>query len=226
MQSFITGLAHVPSPLVDIFVFVWLAAESCGIPLPNELILLLAGSLAAQHANIPGAALLVIIATAGSLLGATAAYQIGARGGRVAILRWGRIVRLDERRLDMVEQWFARSGAFAIGVARITPFVRTVSSFPAGILRMPPRVFYSATIIGSLLWCIVLVTVGYLLGVHYMLAVTFIEQYTLPAIVVLVLLVAGYLWLHQRLSHIGLATARQASQAASQPRTRSTRPTR
>jgi len=226
MQSFISSLAHVPSPLVDLFVFIWLAAESCGVPLPNELILLLAGSLAAQQANVPGAALLVIIATAGSLLGATAAYQIGARGGRAAILRWGRIVRLDERRLAMVEQWFARSGAVAIGLARITPFVRTVSSFPAGVLRMPPRIFYTATIIGSLLWCVVLVTVGYLLGAHYMLAVTFIQQYTLPAIVVLVALVVGYLWLHQRLSHLGLGQARQASQAVSRPRTPPAPPTR
>lgn len=208
MQSFIAGLGHVPASLVDLFVFVWLAAESCGVPLPNELILLLAGSLAAQHSDPVGLVALAIIATVGSLLGASVAYYIGARGGRAAILRYGRIVRLDERRLDMVEQWFARSGAFAIGVARITPFVRTVSSFPAGVLRMPLRVFYSATVIGSLLWCVTLVSVGYLLGANYMLAVTFIQRYTLPAIIVLVALVAGYLWLHQRLSHLGEANAK------------------
>ena len=203
MQSFISGLAHVPSPLVDVFVFIWLAAESCGVPLPNELILLLAGSLAAQRADPAGMVELTLIATAGSLLGATAAYYIGARGGRAAILRFGRYVRLDERRLDMVEQWFARSGALAIGVARITPFVRTVSSFPAGILRMPPRAFYTATLIGSLIWCAALVSIGYVLGVHYMVAVALIEHYTLPAIVVLAALVAGYFWLHQRLAHLG-----------------------
>ncbi len=225
MQSFISGLAHVPSPLVDVFVFIWLAAESCGVPLPNELILLLAGSLAAQRADPAGMVELTLIATAGSLLGATAAYYIGARGGRAAILRFGRYIRLDGSRLDMVEQWFARSGAVAIGVARITPFVRTVSSFPAGILRMPPRVFYTATIIGSLIWCAALVSVGYLLGVHYMLAVTFIQEYTLPAIIVLVALVAGYLWLHQRLAHLGQphATAQASQPAASRPLNRPTR---
>ena len=213
MQSFIAGLGHVPSPVVDVFVLIWLAAESCGVPLPNELILLLAGSLAAQRADPTGMIELVVIATIGSLLGATAAYYIGARGGRAAILRWGRYLRLDERRLDMVEQWFTRSGAFAIGVARITPFVRTVSSFPAGILRMPLRIFYTATLIGSLLWCAVLVSVGYLLGVHYMIAVNFIQEYTLPAIIILVALVAGYWWLHQRLSHLGLSQAQRAVKA-------------
>lgn len=209
MQSFIAGLAHVPPALIYLFVFVWLAAESCGVPLPNELVLLLAGSLAAQRHDPVGLVALALIATAGSLVGATAAYYIGLRGGRAAILRWGRIVRLDERRLTMVEQWFTRSGAFAIGVARITPFVRTVSSFPAGILRMPKRAFYTATTLGSLLWCVVLVTVGYALGANYMIAVTLIERYTVPAIIVLVALVAGYLWLHQRLSHLDMGAGRE-----------------
>ncbi len=216
MQSFIAGLGQVPSPLIDLFVFLWLAAESCGVPLPNELVLLLAGSIAAQRGDPLGMVELTVIATIGSLVGATAAYYIGARGGRAVILRFGRFVRLDAQRLDMVEQWFARSGALAVGVSRITPFVRTYSSFPAGILRMPPRIFYTATLIGSLLWCAVLVSVGYLLGVHYMIAVNLIERYTIPAILVLAALVAIYFWLHQRLAHLGEpAKARQP--AASRP---------
>jgi membrane protein DedA with SNARE-associated domain len=135
-------------------------------------------------------------------------------------------VRLDAQRLNMVEQWFSRSGAVAIGVSRITPFVRTVSSFPAGVLRMPLRAFYTATTIGSLLWCSVLVSLGYLLGVHYMIAVNLIERYTIPAIIVLAALVAGYFWLHQRLSHLGRAanagkpTTRDASESASEVRGR------
>lgn len=202
MQSFITGLAHVPSPMIDLFVFIWLAAESCGIPLPNELVLLLAGSIAAQRSDPVGLIELAVVATLGSLVGATAAYIIGARGGRALILRLGHYVGLNANRLDMVENWFTRSGAFAIALARITPFVRTVSSFPAGILRMPPRSFYTATALGSLVWCAVLVSVGYLLGVHYMIAVNLIEEYTLPAILVMVALVAGYVWLHRRLSRL------------------------
>ena len=223
MQTLIAGLGHVPSPVVDIFVFIWLAAESCGIPLPNEIILLLAGSLAAQRADPAGLIELAVIATLGSLVGATAAYYIGVRGGRAAILRFGRFVHLNESRLDMVERWFSRSGAFAIGVARITPFIRTVSSFPAGVLRLPPRSFYTATLIGSLLWCATLVSVGYLLGVHYMIAVSLIEEYTLPAIIVLAALVAGYFWLHQRLSHLGEARTGASAHrpAASRPRSHS-----
>src|SRR5579859_5717006 len=128
MQNFIHTLATVPPLITYLFAFIWLAFESCGVPLPNELVLLLLGSLIAQRHSPVELVALALIATAGSLLGATVAYVIGARGGRVAVLRLGRVLRLDERRLASIENWFKSSSAFAIGIARITPFVRTYSS--------------------------------------------------------------------------------------------------
>ena len=205
MAQVLNSLASIPALAVYVFVFVWLAAESTGLPLPNEIVLLLAGSLAGRPGHGLSAMLLVIVALVGSLLGASIAYYIGLRGGRAAVLRLGRRFRLDERRLDSVEAWFARSGAVAIFLARITPFVRTVASFPAGMLRFPPRTFLLASLLGSLLWCSVMVGLGNALGAHYEVALRLIEQYTLPAIVVVVALVAGYFWLHRRLAHVGAA---------------------
>lgn len=219
MNNFLHLLVTVPPLATYAFAFIWLAFESCGVPLPNELVLLLLGSLIEQRNHPIELALLALVATAGSLVGATAAYIIGARGGRAAVLRLGRIFRLNEARLDSVERWFSNSGAFAIGVARITPFVRTVSSFPAGVLRMPLRTFLLATTLGSLLWCAVLVTIGYVLGENYMLAVNLIGTYTIPAIIILVLLVAGYLWLHQKLAHVAPASTTARSTATSSPTT-------
>ncbi len=220
MQNFIHSLETVPPLVTYLFAFLWLAAESCGFPLPNELVLLLLGSLIEQRGAPGELVALALIATGGSLLGATAAYFIGARGGRAAVLRVGRYLRLDERRLDSVERWFNTSGGFAIGVARITPFVRTVSSFPAGVLRLPLRTFLIATAIGSLLWCVTLVTVGYLLGADYMIAVNLIERYTIPAVIVLVALIAGYIWLHQRLARVKTPASAPVSQPVTAVRLR------
>jgi membrane protein DedA with SNARE-associated domain len=199
MDQLLASLAHIPPLAVYGFVFIWLAAESAGAPVPNEVVLLLAGSLATK-AEL-SAPVLVLVALAGSVGGASLAYAIGARGGRAAVLRFGRIFRLDEKRLDDIEVWFSRSGWLAIFIARITPFVRTVASYPAGMLRLPRRTFYVATVAGSLVWCTVLVTLGDVLGKNYTVALKLIEQYTIPAIIVLALLVAGYLWLHNRLKH-------------------------
>lgn len=201
IQHFISGLAHVPPLAIYGFIVLWLAMESCGLPLPNELVLLAAGSLAGRGLLSP--VLLVLVATSSSVLGASAAYEIGKRGGRAAVLRFGRYIRLDERRLNAVERWFQSSGVVAIGLSRITPFVRTAASFPAGMLELPYRSFLLASTIGSLIWCTVMVTIGVVLGEEYTVAFHLIEQYTLPAILVIALLFAGYVWLHNRLAHVG-----------------------
>jgi len=213
MAQLLNTLTHIPPLAVYLFVALWLATESAGIPLPNEVVLLLAGSLAAQRGHPISPILLVIIATAGSLVGASVAYMIGLRGGRAAVLRLGRRVRLDERRLDGVEAWFARSGTVAIFLARITPFVRTVASYPPGMLRFPRRTFLLATLAGSLIWCTVMVTLGDELGANYVVALRLITRFTVPAIVALVGLGAAYFWLHGKLAHVGEAPVAPAGEA-------------
>jgi len=199
MEQFLSGLAGIPAIAVYLFVFVWLLFESAGLPLPNELVLLLCGSITAQRGHGLFPPLLVLIATVGSLSGALISYAIGFRGGRTLVLRIGRRLRIDEQRLDSIEEWFTRSGVVAIFLARITPFVRTVASYPAGMLRYPRRTFLVASFLGSLVWCSVMVALGHAFGRNYQVALTLIEEYTVPAIIVLALLVAGYFWLHNRL---------------------------
>lgn len=202
INSIVASLGHIPAAAVYLFVFVWLAAESCGVPLPNELVLLLAGSLAAQRGHGLSGPLLVIVAVLGSLAGAMGAYTIGMRGGREAVIRFGSRFGLDDKRLEGIEHWFQRRGQVAIFLARITPFVRTVASFPAGVLRLPLRPFLIATALGSLVWCTVMVVLGVVLGANYTIALRLIEEYTIPAILVLVALGAGYFWLHRRLERV------------------------
>lgn len=197
MEHLLTNLGTIPPLAVYAFVGLWLTAESTGFPIPNEVVLILAGSLAAQGRVSP--VLLVLSAVAGSLLGANIAYAVGWRGGRVAVLRFGRLFRLDETRLDAIEAQFARAGVLAIFLARLTPFIRTVASFPAGMLRMPRRSFEAATTLGSLVWCVVMVVLGDLLGANYLVAVRLIDRYTLPAVLVVVALIVGYVWLHHRI---------------------------
>jgi membrane protein DedA with SNARE-associated domain len=200
IQQFVAHLKQIPGIEIYAFIAVWLAAESCGLPLPNELVLLAAGSLAGQ--GIVSPVLLVLVATVCSVAGASAAYLIGRRGGRAAVLRFGRYIRLDAARLDAVERWFAQAGAVAIGISRITPFVRTVASFPAGMLELPFRTFLIASTLGSLVWCTIMVTLGDLLGANYVIALHLIERYTLPAVIVLLAVIGGYFWLHRRLERV------------------------
>ena len=139
-----------------------MALESACIPLPSEIIMPFAGSL------VPGGRFsLVGAATAGALgcnLGSTAAYLIGARGGRAAVGRWGRYLLLSPGDLDWSERFFARWGDAAVLVARLLPVVRTFIALPAGVARMPMLRFQAYTFAGSWLWCLGLAYVGARLG--------------------------------------------------------------
>ncbi len=149
-----------------------MAIESACIPLPSEVIMPFAGALTLERmaaAHSLGPLSLPLIALAGALgcvLGSSAAYIIGATGGRELTLRYGRYLLIRRRDLDQAELWFARRGGAAVFLARLLPVVRTFISLPAGVARMPFVPFISLTFLGSLPWCYGLAWVGVLVGGH------------------------------------------------------------
>ena len=146
-------------------VFILMAAESCGVPFPSEVIMPFAGFLAAQgHINLTGA---ILAGTAGNLVGSLIAYALAAVFGRRLLLGPGRWVGISSSHLDLADRWFARYGLAAVLVGRVLPVVRTYISFPAGLARVEPIRFSVLTAVGALPWCIALAVGGYLVGANY-----------------------------------------------------------
>lgn len=143
-------------------VMLLMAIESACVPLPSEVIMPFAGSLVPD-----GRFSLPLLATAGALgcnLGSTVAYLIGARGGRVAVQRWGRYVLLAPGDLEWSERFFERYGSATVFISRLLPVVRTFIALPAGIARMPMLRFQVYTFVGSWPWCYGLAYIGAKLG--------------------------------------------------------------
>src|SRR5689334_3709194 len=139
-----------------------MAAESACLPLPSEVILPFAGYLVSR-----GEMNLLAAATAGAVgcnVGSAVAYEVGRRGGRRAIERWGHYVLLTRRDLDRADWFFDRFGNLAVLIARMLPVVRTFIALPAGVARMPKLRFHLYTFVGSWPWCFLLAYVGLLLG--------------------------------------------------------------
>jgi hypothetical protein len=67
------------------------------------------------------------------------AYEIGARGGRRMVERWGAWVLLDRDELDRMQRYFTRFGGITVLVCRMLPLVRTFIALPAGLARMRDR---------------------------------------------------------------------------------------
>ncbi|UAK26426.1 DedA family protein [Sphingomonas nostoxanthinifaciens] len=139
-----------------------MAIESACIPLPSEIIMPFAGYLVST-----GRFGLLAVATAGALgcnLGSVMAYEVGKRGGRPFVERYGRYVLLNMHDLELAERFFARWGSATVLVCRLLPFVRSFIAFPAGVARMPLGRFHLYTFVGSWPWCFALAWVGMKLG--------------------------------------------------------------
>lgn len=131
-------------------------------PIPSELVLPLAGYEVSRGELT--FVMTVAAATLGSLVGALVLYALGRWGGRPAIERWGRRMRLGPRELDRAEAWFARWGDWVVLGARLVPGARSVVSIPAGTMRMGVVRFTLLTTLGSAVWNSVLIGAGWALG--------------------------------------------------------------
>jgi membrane protein DedA with SNARE-associated domain len=160
-------LAHLIGTYGLVAVLLLITLDSCGVPLPSEVIMPVAGALAAAgHLSFVA---VVAVGTVASLLGALTAYGLAARFGTPFLLGPGRWIGFRRRHLELAHRWFSRYGRWAVLVGRIVPVVRGYVSFPAGLTGFPIFSFSLLTVAGSLPWCAGLTTTGYLLGAHYRL---------------------------------------------------------
>jgi membrane protein DedA with SNARE-associated domain len=143
-------------------IVILMAIESACIPLPSEIIMPFAGYLVST-----GQFDLYLAATAGAIgcnVGSVFAYELGKRGGRAVVDRWGRYVLMSHGDLDRAERFFARWGDLTVLICRLLPAVRSFIAFPAGVARMPLLRFHVYTFVGSWPWCFGLAWVGMKLG--------------------------------------------------------------
>jgi len=144
----------------DLAIFLWLLIEETGfpLPLPGDLAILLAGYRVAQGMMNPLWALLVL--EAATLLGGSALYWLGVRGGRPLLQRYGRYVRLNRAKLDRTEAWLRHRPGPAIVVGRLTPGLRNLTVLAAGVFAVPYRTFLPAFALGSFAYIAVFFGLG------------------------------------------------------------------
>ncbi|MFI2709634.1 DedA family protein [Micromonospora sp. NPDC018662] len=162
-----TGLTGWVASVIDawgaIGVALLVALESIIPPIPSEIVLAMAGYLSAEgRFNV---VVIVLAATAGSLLGALVLYWLGAALGEDRLKRWlDHIPLVDLEDLEKADRWFERHGRWAVLIGRVVPVVRSLVSIPAGANRMPLGEFVLLTTLGSGVWNTLIVGAGFLLG--------------------------------------------------------------
>ena len=176
MSEWVTEAVQTGGPLVLVVV---MFLENVFPPIPSELVLPLAGFMVEQGTLNPIVA--VLAATLGSVLGAMFLYESGRHGGRPLLLRYGRVLRLDDRRLDRADAWMDRHGPKVVLVGRMIPLARSVVSVPAGTTKMDRGPFLLYTSVGSLAWNTLLIGAGWSLGATWERASDMVSGLTVVA---------------------------------------------
>ena len=76
----------------------------------------------------------------------------------------GRILHFDGDEVKGVFQWFHEKGKSTVLLCRCVPILRSLISIPAGMAGMPMKIFLPLTLIGSLIWNVILVNLGVIAG--------------------------------------------------------------
>jgi len=135
-----------------------MAMESSIFPIPSEVVIPPAAFWAKQgRFSLAG---VILAGTLGSWIGAAVTYWVARTVGRALVAKYGKYVFVTEHKLARAERWLARYEAGGVFFSRLVPVVRHLIGIPAGLVRMPFKIFSLMTILGAGLWCGVLAWFG------------------------------------------------------------------
>ena len=152
-------------------VFALMVVESSFIPFPSEVVVPPVAFLAYTRGDL-NVFLVVLVATAGALVGALINYYLSMWIGRPLVYRFadsriGHACLLDRAKVEKAERYFDRHGAVSTLMGRLIPAVRQLISVPAGLARMNIVKFIVFTSIGAGIWNTILGALGYWLATQY-----------------------------------------------------------
>ncbi|MDQ6840243.1 MAG: DedA family protein [Actinomycetota bacterium] len=138
-------------------------AESVGLPVPGETILILA-AIYAGHTHRLSIWVIFVVAAAAAIIGDNIGFWIGDRGGYRLLRRYGHYVRLDDVKVKVGRYIFDRHGGKVVFFGRFVSVLRTYAAFLAGTNRMAWRRFLIYNTTGGIIWAAIYAFVAYIAG--------------------------------------------------------------
>ena len=142
LEAFLTSYGLVAACLIMLI-------KSIGvpIPIPGDVILLAMAARAAEGKVLLWLAFLSLLVVV--IVGGTVQYWLARGPARNLVLRYGGRLGITPERLERVAARVQRGGILAIGVAVLTPGVRTAAIPGCGLAGVRPRVFVPGLALGS-----------------------------------------------------------------------------
>jgi membrane-associated protein len=145
-----------------------------------------AGLVAAAHSDVINIYVMVIGVGLAAWLGDQVGYTLGRHYGRPYLdKRQGKWIKMG---IEKSELFYLRYGWWSIVVARFIPWARVIVPALAGIGRMNYYKFFSANLVGALLWGCGLTLAGY-----FTYSIPWVRPivYVIAAVVIVLSVIAG-----------------------------------
>ena len=157
----------MPSPLLAHAgygaVMLAVGIESMGIPFPGETTLIAAAAYAGSTHKL-NIVFVVAAAAAGAIIGDNIGFWIGREVGLRLLLRYGKYIRMTERRIKLGQYLFQRYGGTVVFFGRFVAVLRALAAFLAGTNRMTWPRFLVFNAAGGIVWAGVYGFGAYALG--------------------------------------------------------------
>lgn len=146
----------------SIALFILLALGIVALPIPEETLMILAGTL--MGSDILQIIPTIVAALAGSIFGITLSYILGRTLGIFFVHKYGGWVGIKEEHIQRVHNWFEKYGKWSLIIGYFIPGVRHFTGFIAGTTGLEYNHFALFAYSGALLWVTTFLSLGYFFG--------------------------------------------------------------
>jgi len=110
---------------------------------------------------------LVAVLSSGYFLGAVMYYFIGRVAGNRILEKWTKKGRVTRNFLLKLENYFKKHSVKTVFLARITYGLGIIILIMAGSFKMKWKKFLLASLVGSIVWVFIALSLGYVFGISY-----------------------------------------------------------
>lgn len=175
-----------------------LVLEESGIPLPipGDVYIAYTGYLVSKG-SIPYLSAFIILLLS-VLVGASILYYLSSRYGQLIVLKFGRYIHLNERKLFTVEKKFRKYGIWVIIFGRHVPGFRVPITVFSGMSGISYKTFILGTFISVIFWIAFYLSVGQQLGTKILNLLHAHYSYYILLLIPFLVFISFFIYIHLR----------------------------
>lgn len=186
IEELLARISDLTPIWIYILLFTFAYVENLFPPSPSDIVIVIGGSLiATSYLNFIPA---LVFATGGSTAGFLTAFAIGWQLDK-KIVHSGKLKFINVESIEKVETAFRKYGYYLIIANRFLPGTRAVISFFGGMSRLDIHKTLILSALSSLLWDIVLLSLGIVFGKNVAIVDTYLGTYSNIVVAVSIVLV-------------------------------------